>query len=104
MNGELKVLELNEFSQEDNLYADNCDTVAAAIEDMHHRNLATMTLLDANHGVTIDPYDLLSMKFELLLDLLTEGDVFKRLQVGFCFQQRLAEHLANLNEKAHQEE
>lgn len=81
---------------EDELYAQNCDTVASAIEDLHHRNLARMTILQAAHHVEVNPHDLLAMKFEILLDLLVGENKLLKLQVGFTFQQQLAERLTAL--------
>lgn len=78
------------------IYQQNCQTVASAIEDLHHRNLARMTLLGTNHHVEINPHDLLAMKFEILLDLCVGDNALLKLQVGFTFQQQLADRLTAL--------
>ncbi len=74
----------------------NCGVLSSAIEDMHHQNLARMALLQTNAGITVAEADLLGIKFELLLDLLVEGNLLRRLQVGFAFQGQLAKHLRAL--------
>lgn len=78
------------------VYQRNCETVAAAIEDLHHRNLARMTILGENHHIQINPHDLLALKFDILLDLIVGENHLLKLQVGFTFQQQLAERLTAL--------
>lgn len=87
---------LSDDEQHQWIYERNCETVGAAIEDLHHRNLARMTLLGENHHVAINPHDLLAMKFEILLDLCVGDNKLLKLQVGFTFQQQLAERLTAL--------
>lgn len=74
----------------------NCDTVASASEDLHHRNLARMALLRENHGVEVSGLDLLNLKYEILIDELVGQDHLRRLLLGFHFQQAFAEHLSQL--------
>lgn len=86
---------MSEMTPEE-LATHNLNVLRSAGEDLHHRNLARTALLKANQGLEVDGLDLLSIKLDIILDVLVDQDQTQRAYLGLVFQQKYQELLAKM--------